>query len=51
MNGFIKVEEKPNWSELKKTIQVSGASAITEDGLVVDGIEVIERENVFEIEI
>jgi hypothetical protein len=50
LNEFIKVEEKPNWVELKKKIKVSGDKAVSEDGQVIDGIEVIEKPPIFEIE-
>ena len=50
MNDFIKVEEKCNWSELKKKIDVSGSTAITEDGEVIEGIEVVEKEPIFEVD-
>lgn len=51
LTDFIKIEEKPNWAELKKRIQVSGDKAVSEDGQIIDGIEVIEKPPVFEIDI
>ncbi len=47
---YIKVEEKPNWMELKKKVRISGASIVTEEGQIVDGVKVIEKTPVFEIE-
>ncbi|MDQ2087182.1 host-nuclease inhibitor Gam family protein [Herbivorax sp. ANBcel31] len=49
--NFIKVKEKPDWVELKRKIKVSGDRAVSEDGQIIDGIEVIEKPPVFEVEI
>lgn len=51
MNDLIKTKELADWATLKKSIKVSGDKAITEDGEVIEGIEVQERSPVFEIEI
>lgn len=51
MIEFVKIEEKPNWSELKRSINISGENAVTHDGLIVDGVKVIDRPPVFEVEI
>lgn len=50
MQDFIKTEEKANWGEFKKEILISNNAALSKDGVIVEGIEVIEREPVFEIE-
>ncbi|MCX7921945.1 MAG: host-nuclease inhibitor Gam family protein [Clostridia bacterium] len=50
LDEFLKVEEKANWSELKKKIRISGDIAITEDGQIVEGIKVVEKTPVFEVE-
>jgi phage host-nuclease inhibitor protein Gam len=51
MAEFIKVEEKPNWGEIKKKVIISGEKAITEDGQIVEGVEVVERPPAFEVEV
>ncbi len=43
MNEYIEVKEAPKWGELKKTIQVVGNQVVTEDGEIVEGVEVVER--------
>lgn len=47
---LVKTKELPDWAELKKKVNVSGQSVVTEDGEIVDGITVQERPPVFEIE-
>ncbi|MCX8128710.1 MAG: host-nuclease inhibitor Gam family protein [Clostridia bacterium] len=49
-NSFIKIEEKPDWAELKKSIIISGEIAVTGDGQVIEGVKVIEKPPVFEVE-
>lgn len=51
MNDLIRTDEKPNWAELKKKVNVSGDKVISEDGQIVDGVKVIVKPSVFEIEI
>ena len=50
MEGFIKVKESANWAELKKTLKESpdGASVMTEDGEIVPGVTVEQREPKFQ---
>lgn len=48
MNEYIEVKEAPKWGELKKTIQVVGNQVVTEDGEIVEGVEVVEREPTIE---
>lgn len=48
---LVKVEESPNWAELKKTITVVGEAATTKDGEVIPGVKVTEREDKFEVEV
>lgn len=43
LNEYIEVKETPKWGELKKTIQVVGNQVVTEDGEIVEGVEVVER--------
>ena len=50
---FVKQTEKPKWGEFKKTIKVMELEgilqAIDQDGNVIDCIEVVERDPVFEV--
>ena len=48
---LVKVEESPNWAELKKSIQINGEGVVTKDGEVVPGVKVTEQEDTFEVEV
>lgn len=48
---LVKVTESANWAELKKTVKINGDSVVTEDGEVVPGVKVTEREDKFEVEV
>ena len=48
-NEFVQTTEKPAWGELKKTLQQLDNKYITEDGEVVEGIELFERDDKFEV--
>jgi phage host-nuclease inhibitor protein Gam len=48
---FVKVKEELAWSELKGATSVFEDHIVTEDGEVVPGIEVIEREAKFVVEV
>ena len=48
---LVKVTESPNWAELKKTVKINGENVVTEDGEVVPGVKVTEREDKFEVEV
>ena len=50
MTDYIKVSESPQWGELKKTVQVAGDKACI-DGEIIDGIQVVGRQPVFDVEI
>lgn len=50
LQQFVKTKETPNWVELKKNIKISGNKAVSEDGQIIEGVEVIEKSPVFEIE-
>ncbi len=50
MTDYIRVSESPKWGELKKTVQVAGDKACI-DGEIIDGIQIIEKAPVFDIEI
>ena len=47
---FIKVEENLDWAALKKVSTVVGKTIVNEDGVIIPGIEVIEREDKFTVE-
>lgn len=47
----LTVEEIVNWSEFKKTCRVEGSRLITADGEIVDGVEVVERPDVFTVKV
>ncbi len=42
-DDFVEIKESPKWGELKKITQVINGQVITEDGEIVNGVEVIER--------
>ena len=49
---YIVVKESPDWAQLKKTLQVAGNALVdTETGEVVEGVEVVEREPKFSVEV
>lgn len=49
---YIVVKESPAWADLKKTLQVVGNVMLDpETGEMVDGVEVIEREPKFYVEV
>ena len=49
--AFVKVEESPNWAELKKAVKVMGENVVTSDGEIVPGVKVTEQEDKFEVEV
>jgi hypothetical protein len=50
MTDYIKTKEEPQWGELKKTVQIAGDKACI-DGEIIDGIQVVEKAPVFDIEL
>ena len=48
---FIKTKEELAWSDLKKNVTIQDGAAVTADGEIIPGIEVTEREDVFEVEV
>jgi hypothetical protein len=48
---LVNVTESANWAELKKTVKINGDTVVTEDGEVVPGVKVTEREDKFEVEV
>ncbi len=51
MPQFVKVEEKLAWQELKDATAVFEGHIVTEDGEIVPGIEVTNREAKFVVEV
>ena len=57
MEQFIKVKEVVDWGGLKKALEgdngiaISNGQVITPDGEIVPGITVVERPNVFKVEV
>ncbi|MDF1510530.1 host-nuclease inhibitor Gam family protein [Robertmurraya sp. DFI.2.37] len=49
--GFIKVKESTDWVELKKKCSVYDGKLIDENGEVVPGVTVVERNEKFEIKL
>ena len=50
-NGFIKIEEKLDWDNLKKSGAVVGGRMFTADGEEIPGIEVVDRGPVFYVDV
>ena len=51
MTDFVKVKEELAWSDLKGATAAFEGHIVTEDGEIVPGIEVIEREAKFVVEV
>jgi len=51
MKDYIKVKETADWANLKKSINVIGNKAVDENGELVEGITVVDRPPVFEVEV
>jgi len=45
---YVEVKETPKWGELKKITKVVNGQVVTEDGEIVEGVEVVERPPVME---
>lgn len=48
---FIKVKESPDWAGLKGATKTHGNVVVDENGEVVDGVKIIERDPIFEVEV
>ena len=48
---YVKVEEKLAWQELKDATAIFEGHIVTEDGEIVPGVEVIDREAKFVVEV
>lgn len=51
MNNYIEIKKQPKWGELKAKTKVVNGHVVTEDGEIVEGVEVIERAPEFKVEI
>jgi phage host-nuclease inhibitor protein Gam len=51
LTQFVKVEESLAWSELKEATAVFEGHIVTEDGEIVPGVEVVNREAKFVVEV
>lgn len=49
-NDLVKVKESADWATLKKEVTIKGSSVVTSDGEIVQGVEVIDKPDVFDIE-
>ena len=49
LGEYVKVKETVNWDALKKVMKVTGDAVVTEDGEIVPGITVTEREPDFQV--
>ena len=48
---YIKIKKSPDWAALKKTITVVGDKVADENGEIVEGVKVVEREPEFTVEL
>lgn len=51
MNEYIEIKKSPKWGELKNKTKVINGQVVTEDGQIVEGVEVIERKPEFKVEV
>ena len=49
LEEYIKVEKTANWAALKKVLNITGTTVATEDGEIVPGVTVTEREPDFQV--
>ena len=48
---YVKTVESLDWANLKKDSTVVGSSIVNSDGEIIPGVEVIEREDKFVVEV
>ena len=48
--GYVKTTESLDWANLKKDTTVVGSTIVNNDGEIIPGVEVIEREDKFVVE-
>jgi len=51
MTNYLQIKKSAKWGELKKITQVNNGQVVTEDGEIVEGVEVVERPPKFEVEV
>lgn len=51
LDDYIKIEEKPKWAEFKKATKTVGNKVVDENGEIIEGITVVDRPPVFEVEV
>lgn len=51
LDDVIKVKESVDWEKLKKELKFEGKNAISPDGEIVPGVELIERDPEFVVEV
>ena len=50
--AYIKITKSPQWGQLKKKLEIAGDKMVDPDtGEIVDGVEVVEREPKFYVEV
>ena len=47
---YVKTKETLDWAALKKSTTVMGENIVNEDGEIIPGVEVVEREDKFTVE-
>ena len=51
MGQFVKVKEELDWASLKNATAIFDGHVVTEDGEVIPGIDVVDREAKFSVEV
>lgn len=49
-NELVKIKKSPDWATLKKEVAVLNGSVVTADGEIVNGVQVLDKEDTFDIE-
>lgn len=50
-DNFVKVKEELDWAGLKEATEIFNGHIVTEDGEIVPGVEVVDREAKFVVEV
>ncbi|TCU67531.1 Gam-like protein [Tissierella praeacuta] len=48
LDDYVEIKQSPKWGELKKVTKIVNGQVVTEDGEIVEGVEVIEKPPVME---
>ena len=48
---YIRVKETPDWANLKKMVQIAGDKVVDENGEIIEGVTIVDRPPVFEVEV